>query len=392
MASTADIPALVRQLRGGSRVTQLRAAKAVFALAEAGGEAAAEAVVAAGGVPPLLALLGGGNVAAQQAAARTLFEMAETSTSTRTAILEADGAQALVRLLGSSRAVQPQVLSKCAAVLMALSCSGGPEPCRLILAAGGAPVLVGLLSHASEVAQLGAAAVVSALAGPGNEDAVPALLAAGAVQPLVGSMVRAQSPWLVDQAAGALANLVRQDAHGQAAVQAAEAGALPFLLRLLDGSNGSQPYCAFAAYALCNTAVALAALQQQGQQTFAAVAAECAAAGAVAAATRLLSQQRDFDMQRAGAAVIWLLASSNEASAAELVAAGVVPQLLKLTTLEDGDLAGTSAKEALRHLAAASAEAAAAVEEAGMAASLGLQQPQQTPNEAELGGAIRCGS
>lgn len=105
--------------------------------------------------------------------------------------------------------------------------------------------------------------------------------------------------------------------------------------------------------------------EQQQQGPHAAVKNELAAAGAAAATARLIRRQGSPSVQKAAAALAWFLACGSEAASAELVAAGLVPQLLQLLSGGDEDL-GCTAALALRHLAAQSVEASAAVEAAGL--------------------------
>lgn len=381
----ADIPALVRQLRSSSRMAQLRAAKVAFHLTESGGEAVAGAMVEAGGVPPLLGLLGGGSGTAQLAAAWALFYLADASQAAREAICAANGVAVLVCLLGSSSsAVSLEVLRRAAFVLKVVTTEEGPDPVPAIVAAGGIPVLVSLLSREDEMLQAAVAGAISAMAAPGTPATLQALLHAGAVPAVARCLLSGSDPLLLYQAAGALANLVRQEDDAQAAAEAAEAGTLPALLGLLDSSDGSQLYYESAACAVCNICLFLGEGLQQEQQQLLAWQTALVAAGAVPAASRLLERQGSPTVQQAGAAVIGLLVCRNEAMAAELAAAGSVQRLLDMDR-EDTRWVDT-VTTVLRHLVACSPEATASLEKLCQSE----HERQQLASLAGFGPPARC--
>jgi len=363
MAFAASIPALVRQLRSGAGIAQRKAPKPLPRITENGGEAAAEEVVAAGGVPPLVSLLSSGSDTAQLAATCTLYDVAAVSRAGRAAISAADGVAALVRLLGRSN--KQSVLRKAALALAQLIQEpGAPDPVPAIVASGCIPLLLALLSHSSEEAQVGAAGAIAAMATCGSQATVDQLLAAGAAQAVVCSLLSSHDAVLLQYAATALTNLTRLKDSLQAAVDAAEAGALPVLLQLLDSSDGSQRYCNPVASALCNVCVSLdlEELPEQQEQQLAAVKAELMMAGAAAAAIRLLRRQGSTKVQHAAAAMVAFLARGDAAVSAELVAAGAVPSLMEVESEDEKLLHAFVA--AMQRLADTSPEAAAALEAA----------------------------
>ncbi|KAI7839568.1 hypothetical protein COHA_006694 [Chlorella ohadii] len=387
MASAASILSLVRQLRSSSRVAQLQAAKTLPRLTENGGDAAAEAVVAAGGVPALLSLLSTGSGTAQLAAASTLYNLVDASCTARAAICAADGVAALLQLLSSSSPVLPKALQLAACALAGLIQEpGGPDPVPAILAADGIPVVTALLSHSSETAQAGAAGAIAAMAARGSPFTLEQLRLAGAVQAVVRCLLGGRDAVLLRNAACALTNLMRPEGKPQTAVDAAASGALPFLLRLLDSSDGSKYYFEAAAGALCNMCGLLDLVKQREQQQLAAIKAELMLAGAAAATARLLRRQGSTVVQHAAAAMVQLLARGDEAASAELVAAGVMTSLMEVDSEDESLQRAVVAAE--QCLADTSPEAAAVLE-----AALASESDEAVPEHASLGSQSepRCG-
>lgn len=150
MASTDDIPALVRRLSSSSRVAQAQAAKAIQQHAQHGGPVAADALVAAGGIPLLTSLLNGAAQAAQVPAVCALNNLAGESMGARTGILAAGGVPVLVRLLDPSTNTPPDTLWMVPRVLVNLAHLNGADSVPEFVAAGSVPLLVGLLSHSNK--------------------------------------------------------------------------------------------------------------------------------------------------------------------------------------------------------------------------------------------------
>ena len=71
-ADLAAVPGLVQRLRSGRKVEQLRAAKALYRIAVAGGEPCQRAIAAAGALPIQIKLLGSGTAALREAAVTAL--------------------------------------------------------------------------------------------------------------------------------------------------------------------------------------------------------------------------------------------------------------------------------------------------------------------------------
>ena len=366
MASSATIPAAIRQLRSSSRVAQLRAAQMLEELAAQGGEAAAEAIVAAGGIPALLGLLGSGSSqAAQQAALRALYCMGHCHSTACAVILSAGGLPRLVQLLHYSSEAQLTNARLASGVLGMLSLHGGPEYREAILAAGAAELLVRMLASRHVGAQLAAAITIGSIT-MGHFSAAAAFTDAGAVQRLVLCLESSSDEDLLTAAASALATLTARDGLIRPSLLAAEAGAMPRLVQLLHGGNNLQ---AQAAFVLGN--IATDALTEQ-RKLAAPLMAAFVAAGAVPATARLLTQQGSAKVQSAAAAIAGLLAWSGAGYAAECVAAGMVPSLHRLLSSSDSNLQN-AASCSLHVLALYSAEAAAVVEQAELPPAFTLQ-------------------
>lgn len=322
MASPDTIPAAIRQLRSSSRVAQLRAAQMLEELAAEGGEAAAEAIVAAGGIPALLGLLGSGSSqAAQQAALRTLDCVTDGHSTACAVLLSAGGLPRLVQLLRYSSEAQLTNARLASGVLCMLSLNGGRGHQAAIVAAGAAPALVSLLCQPHLPAQVSATTTIGCLTCHPHATTVAAFIQAGAVLPLVQCLASSDA-MLLGVATGALANLTACKGLTGASLEAAQAGALPRLVQLLNGNEELQKS---AALVLGNI---VSDLQHQWQQ-LRPLKATFVAAGAVPATARLLSQQ-DSEVQSAAAAVACFLAYNDAACAADCVAAGMVPSLQRL--------------------------------------------------------------
>lgn len=285
-----------------------------------------------------------------------LYHLACTGTTTRAALIAGGCIQELVWLLCDTDA-QPKALEAASYLLAAFAAAEEPDPGVAFLAAGGTTVLAPLLRHTSSKVQGAAMAALKGLLTSSNPAVQAVCVAAGTVQPIVTCLLSGSDTLWLKHAAGALANLTA--INPDAATAAAEAGAVPRLLQL---PHGNRPEVQLSATIAMHNVAALMALQQEGP---AALAPDLAAAGAIPTAAHLLRSQRDTIVPAAGAALVSLLARDSERRSVACVAAGVVSSLVGHARSEDRILART-ATDALRHLAASSAEAVGALEQAGL--------------------------
>lgn len=370
-----DFPALVCRLHSGSRVTQLKAANVLLAVADGGGPPVADAIVAAGGVPPLIGLLtSSSSAAAQHAAVWVLHRMACGSAAARAAILDSNAVAALLNLLHPSSGARPEVGQRAGVLLSRLGVEDDLDPRPAFLEADGAATLVAALATSSERVQHGAAMALAGITYFDDQATVTACLEAGAVPQLLCCLLASQHPAVLQEAAGALGNLARDFSPADAIVGAA--AAMPRLLRLADSRDSPVQLREVAAGALAKLAVQLMARRRQPPGLKAALLA----AGAVPAAAGLLRRQSSIVSQQAAAALVCYLVPNDTALGAECVAAGMLPGLLRGLEGSNPELRHVAAHALLR-LAAVSRDAALAV----TGTPLPTSQPSGRTAESEAG-------
>ncbi len=246
MASTSDIPVLVRRLRSPRRLEQLRAAEALAPLLP-GDVAALQALVAAGGGAALARMaVSGSSQAGQRAAARAVNAAVLTALETmgdlavqlagQAAGEVADSIPALLALLQSNNSE----LQEAAAWLVGGVASFRPELRSAVVDAGGLTALLGCLhQHAVSGDRppeccFGHCALALGMLCYRNVE-VQRAVAAGGGAALLESLVASSNAAAHLAAAQALQWLVEGCLEGQQA--AAAAGAVPALSQLLASST-----------------------------------------------------------------------------------------------------------------------------------------------------------
>lgn len=246
MASTADIPALVQRLRGGSRVAQLQAARQLEILVEGPGEEAAAAIAASGGLLLLLQLLRSGSAAVQGAAARALFRLTskkQVAPTLALAVRDCGLDPPAVKRLLSAPDHSTAAVAACMVGIMAqgmpgatsASCPQLPD----LLAAGVVPDLVMLLGCDGSPAQIVAQAAMIAISS--TPAGASALLEAGSISRLV-PLLSHPLECLHQPACIALCSIAVHSHENSAAV--VSSGAVMPLLKLLrasvEGTSGGS--------------------------------------------------------------------------------------------------------------------------------------------------------
>lgn len=179
--------------------------------------------------------------------------------------------------------------------------------------------------------------------------------------PLLVYCLSSSDEQLLRYSAGALANLTACVEQTQASAEAAQAGAVPRLVQLLDGDEDARELAAFVLGTMA------ADLHEQPQAV--PLKAAFVAAGGIPTTARLLGERGSANVHSAAAAIACLLATDDAACCADCVAAGMVPSLRRLAASESVEVRN-HASAALQLLAVFSAEAAAAVREARLAPCL----------------------
>ncbi len=321
MASNSNIPALVRRLRSPRRLEQVQAAEAlarllpgslaaVQALVDAGGGAALARMVVSGSsqaaqraaaralnaanttvatlgdraavqfarqageevedsLPAVLAMLRSSDGELQGAAACLAYSVAVSRQQLRSAVVDSGGPAALLGCLrqlreaasASAQAEQLEYSSGYCAVALAMLCESNCEVQPAIAAAGGAALLVNLLSSSSHLVQLGAAQALQWLA-EGCPEGQQAAAAAGAIPALTQllasstvedisiaathALLALRPQWLTDvqQVACSIPALVRILQHSLDSM--GPTVALSMLYRICQ-SGGLPELCAMAA-------------------------------------------------------------------------------------------------------------------------------------------------
>ncbi len=294
MASSADIPALVRRLRSPRRLEQVQAAEALARLLP-GDAAAVKALIVTGGCAALARMVvSGSSQAAQRAAARALnasnmtaggslarrlekqaateaagslpalvdvlrssdddmqeaaaflaYLVATISLELQSALVDAGGLPALLGCLRQQTSPGARQLeyciAHCSATLAAL-CIGKQEVQQTVAAAGGAAVLVPLLASSRALAQLGAVQALQQLTN-GCPEGQQAAAAAGAIQAIAQLLASSTGEPAKAAATHTLFNLWQ---HWSADVQQV-AGSIPGLVHVLQhSSDGSDQQAALS--------------------------------------------------------------------------------------------------------------------------------------------------
>lgn len=173
------------------------------------------------------------------------------------------------------------------------------------------PVLVQRLRSSSRVAQLQAVKQLGELAS--GTDSCQAVVAAGGVPPLVG-LLSASSTAVCKGAVGLLLGLMDQDPHAWEAAAAAEAMSA-LVATLQCGSSISQ----------AAAAMVLSMMARQHSDSKAAIAA----AGAIGPLVQLLHSGQGL-AQRAVTDTLFWLANRRQPCSAAIAAAGAIPTLVQL--------------------------------------------------------------
>ena len=305
MASTSNIPALIWQLRSRSRVQQAAAARALCEIALSGPDQQ-QAIVAAGGVRPLVQLLcEGSSAAVLEHAASALAHLASSNVEA-VAAETAGMLPTLVRLLE-----RRDPAAAWSAALISCACESR-EHTASVLAAGGVPPLVGMLSADEEKGKHAAAAAMVNLTKQCGLEASAAIAVAGGLQPAVrmlGSRNAAQKE---------IAVLLLRNLAWNCGAAVAAAGAIPPLAHILCSSGtGVQ--------ALQDAASAVASMAGGAD---AGTSAALVAAGVVPPLVALLSSSDEEAQGCAAAALCDLCRKGGPGCAAAVVAAGAVPALV----------------------------------------------------------------
>jgi len=181
-ASVSEVAALVRQLRSGSKLAQVRAATEVGT--KSVNASFLQAFVSAGGCAALVRCLSSGSMAVRQAAANALVDVtANHDASPDAAVEAAGGIPALCRLLCSS-SEKADVRARAAAALRNLLFYDQSNVQEAV-AAGVIPAAVGLLGSSSpEVHRAAVGLLICVARSPGMDAGIAAV--EGAVPALVG--------------------------------------------------------------------------------------------------------------------------------------------------------------------------------------------------------------
>lgn len=206
----------------------VRASWLVGALAQVGGHDGVEALLGlAAAADPLVALLDSAVPAVAEAAAFALGSIAEAEAAVLDLTDAGDAALApLLRLLGSDTPGAVEQAARCLRFMAAASFTWQ----RAIYDAGAAPLLAGLLSHASHEVVIQAAGAIAALAHTNTKQVCLDVAAAGGVQALI-RLLQGGDVRVMEAVSDALCVLVCM--AGQLRTEAAEAGAVPLLAGVL---------------------------------------------------------------------------------------------------------------------------------------------------------------
>jgi hypothetical protein len=235
------IDPLVVLLGSESRETRNHAVGALHHLASHN-EVSRRSVVA-----QLVVVLHSRNAAAQMKSAEALVSLASRSSDTRKAIAAANAIEPLIHLLGDGRRVKSDTPQERAAAVVAELARSGENKVKIV-AAGGAPPLVAMVSSESPKAQTHAAAALWQLATAESNKSVIANI--GGIAPLVGLLENGP----IEAKKHAMAALWHLASVGENKATMVEAGAIPLLVSLLCSElDEAREYAAAVVSALART-------------------------------------------------------------------------------------------------------------------------------------------